>query len=203
VTVTGAILAGGDSRRMGKDKALLQYDGRSLLEIIRDSLQPHCGEILVVSRTEKLTSLAEVPGVRLVTDESTQRGPLVGIQAALRRAKGDRVLVVGCDMPAVNSAVLELLLMQADKWDAVVPLIDGHYEPLLACYHRRCLAAIDQVLENARDETRPRSVRAIPSFFDSVRLKALSEEEIQAVDPGLTSLRNINTPEQWRQFREK
>lgn len=193
--VTGVILAGGLSRRMGRDKALMTCGNQSLLERVRDRLLDHCDEILVVAPPDKLETYGGVQAVSLVADASDLQGPLVGLRAGLAAARHELIFAVGCDMPALQAAAINLILHSEPQFDVVVPVIGGHREPLHARYSRRCLAAVDQVLEQG--------VRGIPSFYSEVSVHEIGEQELRQVDPQLISLTNINTLEQWSDFRNR
>lgn len=193
--VSGVILAGGHSRRMGQDKALMVCDNQSLLERVRDRLLDHCDEILVVAPPEKLETYSGIQTVRLVADASDLQGPLVGLRAGLAAASNELIFAVGCDMPALQPAAINLVLQSAPDFDVVVPVINGHREPLHARYRRRCLVAVDQVLEQG--------VRGIPSFYPEVSVHEIGEPELRQVDPQLVSLTNINTLVQWSDFRNR
>lgn len=186
------ILAGGGSRRMGQDKALLTDGRQLLLEKVRDRLLDHCDEILVVAPSGKLENYRQVQKVRLVADGSQLQGPLVGLRAGLAASGSEFILAVGCDMPALKAEVINLILQSDPRFDVVVPCVAGHREPLLARYSRRCLPAMDKVLD--------RGVRSVPTFYGDVQVQEIGEQELRQLDPQLLSLTNINTQEQWLAF---
>jgi molybdopterin-guanine dinucleotide biosynthesis protein A len=121
-----------------------------------------------------------------VADTTTARGPLAGIHAALRDAAHDSVLVVACDMPRINPALL-VGLLDDPQGDVVIPRPGRHFEPLLAVYRRSCLPAIEAVLEEG-------SAR-VPAFFSAVEISIWDESRLRALDPDLLSLTNWNRPE--------
>jgi len=130
---SGVVLAGGRSSRMGRDKALMEIDGRSLLDRALDKLDAHCSELLVIGEPEKYGHV----GPFVIADEWPGKGPLGGIATAMRYASNDRLLVIACDMPALNERLFELLKAQlGTATDAVVPRHEGLIEPLAAAYHR-------------------------------------------------------------------
>ncbi|MEZ4756372.1 MAG: molybdenum cofactor guanylyltransferase [Flavobacteriales bacterium] len=132
---TGVVLAGGQSSRMGRDKALMPYDGRTLLDRALDSLEPHVQELLVIGDPGKYGHV----GPFVVADDIPGVGPLGGIVTAMRYASHDRLLVLACDMPHVTAALFAFLKQGlGEDRNAFVPSCDGHIEPLAAAYHRRC-----------------------------------------------------------------
>ena len=184
--VTGIVLAGGASRRMGRDKAFLTLGGRSLIQIVIDHLAKVCAEVLVVA--SDMRPYAGI-GTRLVTDRYRQVGVLGGLHAGLSAARGELALVVGCDMPFLDPALLRAFIGWAHGFDAVVLKRGEYVEPLHASYRRTCLPAITAAI---RDNN-----RRVVSFFPHVRTRFVTAEQIAAIDPAFRSFRNINTPADW------
>ncbi len=134
----GVVLAGGKSSRMGRDKALVESDGRTLLANAVGLLRPHVEELLIIGDP----TMHQGTGPLVLADDTPGLGPLGGILTALRYAWNDRLIVLACDMPNVNSALFERLKSLYDEGhDAVVPQCDGRLEPLAAIYHRHCRGA--------------------------------------------------------------
>lgn len=179
--VTGLVLAGGTSRRMGRDKASLPWPpgGRTkLLDRTVGTLLSVCREVLVVGR--------EHPGHRSVPDALPGQGPLMGLAAGLRAAECDWCLAVAADLPFLRGAMLEALLGHAGG-QAVVPRVGGRAQPLLALYHRSCLGPIEEALARGK--------RRMDSFWPAVEVRLVEEETLRAHDPALLSFRNLNRPE--------
>jgi molybdopterin-guanine dinucleotide biosynthesis protein A len=132
---TGVVLAGGQSSRMGRDKALIEINGRTLLDRALDKLEPHVQELLVIGDPMKYGHV----GPFVVADDIPGVGPLGGIVTAMRYASHDRLLVLACDMPHVTAELFAFLKqgLCGDR-NAFVPSCDGRIEPLVAAYHRRC-----------------------------------------------------------------
>lgn len=188
--VSAAVLAGGESRRMGRDKSLLELDGEPLIARVVSRLAELSDDILVITNdTEKYEWLAD--RVRFASDlGGAGQGPLAGIGAALQAARHDVVLVVATDMPFLNTDLLAYLVEKAETVDVVVPVIEeGRPETMHAVYRRTCLPAIKQRLEANR--------RKITGFFEDVRVCEVPVKELQRFDPELQSFLNANTPEQW------
>ena len=185
---TGAILIGGESRRMGRDKADLELAGQTLVECVYLRLRPLVREILLVVRPERRDWAAALApdGARVVTDQVPARGPLAGIHAALSAATFERVLVVACDMPQLHPPLLNALLAD-ETADVVIPRTGHGFEPLLAVYGKTCLPAIERSL--AAGPCR------VPTFFPDVTVTAWNEDRLRKLDPGLRSLVNVNRPQ--------
>jgi molybdopterin-guanine dinucleotide biosynthesis protein A len=180
-------MAGGRSSRLGRDKALLEVAGETLLARAVRTLAQVCDEVLVVGQAERT---ALVPGVRVVPDERPGIGPLGGIATGLRAMTGDRLLAVATDMPLLSLPLLRHLLDLSPGFDVTIPRVEGRTQQLHAVYARTCLPVIDAQL--ARDDFK------IDRFFDQVHLRIVDEDEVRRLDPNLRSFRNINTEQDWR-----
>ena len=185
MNVSAAVMAGGKSRRMGRDKAWLDVgDGRPIVQRVIDVMREVADEVFVVANDEVYRTL----GLRVVPDRFPDGGALGGIATGIGAATHDRVLVAACDMPFLRAEVFRALVEHADGADAVVPRIAGQYETLHALYTKACLAPIERALGAGK-------MRVI-SFFDDVRVRTLEEEDLHAVDPELRSFVNVNTPDE-------
>ena len=184
MSVSAAIMAGGRSKRMGQDKAWIELDGEPLIKRVADVLAQVADEVIVVANEPRYASL----GLRVVKDRYPNGGALGGIATGVGAAAHDTVLVAACDMPFLSPAVWQLLLGHASEGDVVIPRIGGEYETLHALYTKACLPHMARAL--AEDRLR------VIAFFDQVRVLAIDEPELRAVDPGLRSFTNVNTPEE-------
>ena len=182
--VSAVILAGGHSRRMGQDKALIDYQGRPIIAHVIQTLRELSDDLIVVSN--RLEDYAAF-GARVVPDYDPPCGPLGGIAAGLSAAQRDLSIVVACDMPFLNGRLLQALIDRAGEADAVVMQAGDQFEPLHAIYRRVCLEAIQRRLANG-------DWRVI-SFFDDVRLRVVPEADWRAIDPDGRSISNLNTPD--------
>jgi molybdopterin-guanine dinucleotide biosynthesis protein A len=182
--VTGVILAGGQSQRMGKDKAFLEVAGQRIIDRTVRLFQQIFPHVMVITNTPVEYVYL---GVRIATDLLPGCGALGGLHTALFLAESSHVFIAACDMPMVSLKVVEYLTGRGPRWDVVVPEIDGMLEPLHAVYSRRCLKPIEQILGHGG--------RKIVEFYPRVRVLRVPEEEVRVLDPQLRSFRNINTPE--------
>ncbi len=177
----GFLLAGGRSSRMGADKALLDFHGRSLLERVAGELAAVCSPVTIVGGTRGL------PGVDFISDDVEGIGPAGGILTALRRSSGWNV-IVAVDMPSVTRDLFAEVLRVAESTscDCVVPRSrEGHLHPLCAAYHVRCLPVWEEAVAAG--------VRKVREIILRVR--------VAEVHPGSEDLlRNVNTPAEWQDF---
>jgi molybdopterin-guanine dinucleotide biosynthesis protein A len=181
--LTVAIQAGGQSRRMGRDKGLVLLNGKPLVRHLLDRVADLGDEILITTnRPEDYAFL----GMRLAPDESPGAGALSGLRTALKAAHGDKVLVLACDMPFVSRPLLMYLIGLAPQADVVIPRPAGEYEPMHAVYDRGCLSEIEVSLEAG-------DMRMI-SFFSRVNVLPVEDDILERLDPGRRSFFNVNTP---------
>jgi len=184
VTVSAAIMAGGQSKRMGQDKAWIELDGEPLIKRVADVLGELADEVIVVANDPRYESL----GLRVVRDRWPQGGALGGIATGIGAATHDTVLVAACDMPFLSVDVWRVLLGHVGEGDVVIPKIGGEYETMHALYTKACVPQMARAIAENR-------LRVI-SFFDQVRVLAIEEPELRAADPTLRSFTNVNTPEE-------
>jgi molybdopterin-guanine dinucleotide biosynthesis protein A len=188
------IQAGGESRRMGQDKALVPFLGRPLIQRVMERMAGIAAEVLVTTNHPEAFSFL---GVRLAGDLQPERSSLGGLYTAIHAARGPLVGVVACDMPFASPALLagECDLLESGQYDVVIPRSAEGFEPLHAVYRREtCLLAIRAALEAGE--------RRMVSWFPSVKVKVLAPEEVLSYDPGGRAFININTPEELHQAEE-
>jgi molybdopterin-guanine dinucleotide biosynthesis protein A len=188
--VTGVVLAGGRSSRLGRDKAVLELDGEPLLTRVVRTLSDLAAEVLVLGPPERAI---HARGARVIPDKHPGDGPLPALATALREMRGDRMIAVATDMPLLNAGLLAYLLDRSEGSDVTVPRVGGRTQQLHAVYARGCLPAIEAQL--ARDDLR------VDGFFRSVRTLVIEEEEIARLDPKFLSFRNVNTEADWAEVR--
>jgi molybdopterin-guanine dinucleotide biosynthesis protein A len=147
--LSAIILAGGQSRRMGRDKAWIDYDGQPLVKLTLNKLrQIGISEIFISGRPDvDYTSL----GVPVCLDVEPGLGPLGGIERGLHRCTSTLLLVLAVDMPRMTTGCLEKLVARCDDLTGVVPQAQGRLEPLAAVYPKRCHCfAFDRILNGSR-----------------------------------------------------
>jgi molybdopterin-guanine dinucleotide biosynthesis protein A/MOSC domain-containing protein YiiM len=143
---TAILLAGGDSTRMGVDKALLPIDGKPMIQRIHEQVRPWFSRILISSNNASAHAFLGVP---IVADEAVGDGPLMGIVSALRASPNEVNFVTACDTPDVDIDLMRALVRQAHDCDAVVPRApSGRPEPLFAVYNKSVLPAFEQMLSS-------------------------------------------------------
>lgn len=183
--LTAFILAGGNSTRMGTDKAFVMLDGRSLLARALDVCRTITGEVRIVGDRQKFAPFADV-----VEDVFPGCGPLAGIHAALRASGTDLNLVLAVDLPFVSPALLHFLMGQAREGGAIVtlPRAGKGWQPLCAVYRRAFADAAETALRAGRYK--------VDTLFDSALTRAIGEEELRSAGFSPEVFRNLNTPEE-------
>lgn len=183
LTVSAIVQAGGQSRRMGRDKALIEFQGKPLIAHVIDTLRTLTGDVIVVSNRSDLYGSF---GARVTPDYEPPCGPLGGLAAGLQAAQHELAIVVACDMPFISPALLRWLVTLAPDYEVVVPQTGDDFEPLHAVYRRTCRGPIAQRLSTGQ--------RRVISFFAEVRVRVVPEADWRVIDPQGRSLLNLNTP---------
>ena len=179
---TLVILAGGRSRRMGRDKASLPAGDGTLIEHLVRRLASVASEVIIAGGP----NVSQVDGVRTVDDRYPGLGPLGGIHAGLLAASRSRVWVVAGDLPDVEPRLGALLCSLAVGVDAVVPRVDERPEGLCAVYDRSLASRIASLLQAGE--------RRVQDLLAQLDVRYVSAPELRQVDPELRSFRNLNTP---------
>ena len=186
------VLCGGKSSRMGRDKATLPFGPELMLQRVIRLLSEvvDLPQIVVVAAPGQL--LPELPvGVRITHDDRSERGPLQGLAAGLKLCddRVEAVYVTSCDVPLLVPTFVSRMFELLTDHDIAVPYDGQYHHPLAAVYRPAVLSHVQRLLD--ADRLRPRFL------FDEVRCREVRMDELQAVDPELTTLDNLNTPEDY------
>lgn len=182
-TISVAILAGGESRRMGRDKGLLPLGGTSMIEAIAAQLSPYARELIIGAND---TEAYAFTGLRVVPDLERGYGPMMGVLSCLEAARGRSVLFAPCDVPVIPDSFIRLMLEAAAEVDVAMPLDElGRPEPLLAAYSKRTAPAIRRLLD--------RGERRVAALMDDA-IRSEHGLTLRLVrHPGMGWYRNVNT----------
>jgi molybdopterin-guanine dinucleotide biosynthesis protein A len=188
--ITGVILVGGKSRRMGQDKAFLLIEGLPVIERIIRVMQGCFKDLLLVGdRPERFESY----GLPVVPD-IYPGSSLGGLYTGLHTAATDAIFVTSCDIPFSNPELIRFICADTKPYDAVIPATEGGLEPLFALYHKTCLPAMQAALEAGNYR--------ITSVLHHLNVKTILQEQMKKVDPGGRGLLNINTPDEYAACKE-
>ena len=184
--VSGVVLAGGKSKRMGMDKRHLSVHGKPLLDRVTSILLELFPEVLLVLAEEDISRQDD--RIRIVTDLIPDCAAVGGLYTGLYHSRYSRVFVVACDMPFINPAVIGLFLQKIDATDIVVAQLVTGLQPLHGLYSKQCLPVLKDMID-ARD-------LRLQNIADKQGLTVhrVPETEIKRVDPQLLSFLNVNSP---------
>ena len=189
------VLAGGKGLRLGQNKILATVNNTSLLERTLSNLNFLDSDIIIVTATKQsLPQFIDSPRRRVVADTYPGKGPLGGIYTGLVASDSFYNLVVACDMPFLNQALLRYMLQLSDNFDLVVPRVDNLVEPLHAVYSKNCLAPIEHMIKQGK--------LSVYELLSLVRVRYVEAEEIDRFDPEHLSFFNINTKADLEMARE-
>ena len=179
---TAIVMAGGDSRRMGTDKANVTLGERTLLQSVIATMQQLFPQVIVSVRQPRA-------GIELpqICDEQPYGGPLAGLVASLGNITTPWAFMVACDMPFVVPEVVELLAGYRLQHQAVVPVVHGHPQPLAAFYAASCLAPLRASLA-----VQQKGLRGVLQQLD---VRYVDEAEMLKADPLLRSFFDLDTPQ--------
>lgn len=189
---TGIILAGGKSSRMGTNKALLEINGKTVIENVVKELQRVVNHIIIVTNSFDEYEFLNLPMVR---DEWIGMGPLAGIQAGLAASETERNLIVACDMPFISSQLGEILLQELNEFQAAVPEISGQLHPLFAAYRKEVQKEVKKSLE--LNQLRIRGI------FRNIHVKIMNDTELRELGFQVkeTDIFNMNHPDEYEQAK--
>ena len=187
--LSGVLVAGGKSRRMGQDKRFLKVEGRTLFDRTFAVLDSLFSEVLIVVSEPLPAPVASGHcGVRVVMDLLPGCATLGGLYSGLSSSTHDRIFAVGCDMPFLSMAVIERLAELGREADIVMPRLSTGLQPMHAIYSKACLAPLKRMaaagalrVQDLCDE-------------EGLSVRVVEEDELRGVDPDLLSFFNINTP---------
>lgn len=179
-----AILAGGKSRRMGRDKAFVELEGMPMIQwVITAVKECSINPLIIANEPDRYGGF----GLPVYSDIIPGMGPLSGLHTAFSVTGADRLMIVSCDLPLVSPEVIKYILNRInDRAEAVIPFVEGREQGLLAVYARSGLERFGGRISSAS------------IMFDEFRMGLerifIGEDELRKVDPDLRSFLNVNTP---------
>lgn len=184
--VTGVLLAGGQSRRMGRDKRFLDVGGMPLFHRVLSVFDRLFPEVLVVVADQAVE--LPVAGHRVLTDRIPGCGSLGGLYTGLLEASHPRVFAAACDMPFLNASLIAHMTVLDVTAGVVMAKLANGVHPMHAVYAKTCLPFMEAMLKSGQLK--------IQSLVEegAISVRLLSEEDARAFDPDFLSFLNINTP---------
>ncbi|MDQ0200927.1 molybdenum cofactor guanylyltransferase [Neobacillus ginsengisoli] len=187
------ILSGGNSRRMGTNKALLKINEKTTIERIAGELRGFFDDILLVTNEPEVYRFL---GLKMVPDHYPGRGPLAGVHAGLTASECEVNFVVACDMPFVSGQLAASLVNKVREYDAVVPVISGKQHPLYAVYNKKIAGRASQCIVNGQ--------LRMKKVLDQLNVLFVTEEDLQT-DSSITldhCFFNMNHPEEYEEAKK-
>jgi molybdopterin-guanine dinucleotide biosynthesis protein A len=188
----GFITAGGQSSRMGADKALLDLHGRPMIEYVIAALAPVTTSVIVIANSPGYERL----GLPIIADTQPGIGPLEAIRTALSNAHTARIILAGCDLPFVTSELFMLLLSLSGHYQATAPIgPSGNVEPLCAVYSAEALVVVTDLIAQGH--------RKVRLLFDRVPTRFVAFQEMRHLAGSDLFFENINNPEDYARARQR
>ena len=187
-TTVGLVLAGGASRRMGRDKATLPFGAETMLARVVRTVASAVNDVVVVARPGQ----AAPTGVTVVFDNDAFQGPLAALVRGMEGVPADVYFVAVCDQPLLVAELIPYLFARIGTAMAAVPVVDARLVPTCAVYRRGVLESAKALLASGE-----RRLGALTEHVDSVRVL---ESELRTIDPDLRSFLPCNTPEEYQRL---
>jgi molybdopterin-guanine dinucleotide biosynthesis protein A len=182
--ITGIVLSGGKSKRMGNDKAIVQFDGKTFIQHSIDALTPLSNTVFIVSNSSEHDAF----NIKRFNDIIENSGPLAGIYTGLYYSKTPYNIILSCDIPLIHNSVLEQLITQySDEYDVVLVKSKQKTMPLIALYHKRCLDMCLRLLYSGE--------KRLSEFINQLHSRTIILEQNLEKHTA-----NINTPHELKQL---
>jgi molybdopterin-guanine dinucleotide biosynthesis protein A len=184
IDCSGAVLAGGENRRMPVPKAFIEVKGEKIIERTLNIMKGSFREVFIVTNQPEIYTYLGVP---MLGDIYDVRGPMTGIFTTLVNASNPWVFISACDMPFINRRLIQYMAAKRHNADAVIPVAKGKTQPLFDFYSSGFLPGLEKALTSGN--------KSIRDFLNNKRVEYISEREIKEFDPELRSFINLNSPE--------
>lgn len=198
MNMTGVILAGGKSSRMGQNKSLLKIGNKTIIELIVESISPIFNEIIIVTNSKDEYNMLK--DVKIVPDAfiKNETNSLIGLYTGILEAKNDYAFVVPCDMPFINRKLIEYMMNNIDNNDIIVPYINGHYQSLHAIYNKSTLNYIKSLYDKECYK-----INKLFEDFPQLKVKQIHNNILEDLKVDEDCFLNLNTPEDYENALKK
>ncbi len=195
-SITSIILAGGESKRMGKDKAFLNWKGKTFLRHILEKVSVFSDEIILsVNKNEEIYENQikdiDVP-VKIVKDLNPYSGPLNGIHSCSDFVEYNNVFISTCDTPDIKISAIEYLFENLKGYDGVIPVINGKFQPFNTFYKKEAVLKTSRLYEEG--------IRSIFRWIKTLNVRYIEDRDLRKYDSSLSTFTSINTPEEYKKF---
>ncbi|KPJ60996.1 MAG: hypothetical protein AMJ42_01275 [Deltaproteobacteria bacterium DG_8] len=182
--ITGVILAGGKNIRIGENKAFLEVQGQRIIDRTAKLFKGIFSQVILVTKTPLEYSYLDL---EIIVDLIPKSGSLIGIYTGLFYSSYAHSFVTACDMPFLNRKLIEYMITISRHYDVVIPHLPDGYHPLHALYSKRCMKFIEELI-------REDNLKII-DFFNKVKVREVTSDEMNSLDPTMNAFLNINTLE--------
>lgn len=189
--MTGIILTGGKSSRMGRNKAFLKVNGEVIIEKITRLFKELFDEVILVTNSPDEYRYLNI---KIVADIYPKSGSLIGIYSGLYHASSQYAFVAACDMPFLKKDFIEYLIKQKDGYDIIIPFSPDGQQPLHAIYSKSCLKPMEDQIK--------KGVLKIVDILPRLSVRYVKEDEIIPFDPEFKAFFNVNTPSEFQKAEE-
>ncbi len=183
--ITGIILSGGKSLRMGQNKAFIKIEGVPIIHRISGLFKELFQEVIIVTNEKELFENLDL---KIYTDILPNKGALGGLYTGIYFSKFNYSFCVACDMPFINKSLVQYLAKNIDGEEVIVPRTKDGLQPLHALYSKSCLHPIKRVIDQGKYK--------IIDFYRLVKVRIVEEDEFISLDPSKGSFINVNTPDE-------
>lgn len=181
--VTGIILAGGKSSRMGSDKGMLDLSGKKFIEHIITAIKPKVDQVIIIANNDNYNAY----GYPVYKDLITERGPIGGIYTGLTYSTTEKNIVVSCDIPFITSSLVQHIIEHSAGADIAVPIYKGNIEPLCSVYNKSITEEIGKLINKGE-------LKMLKVIQHLMTREVVINETLKFYTDDL--LLNINTPEE-------
>jgi molybdopterin-guanine dinucleotide biosynthesis protein A len=178
--VSGIILSGGKSTRMGQDKGLIRLYGKPMIRHVIDHIDPICDQILISAND----NVYEDFGYPVYKDEINEIGPAGGIVSSLKHSKNEKNIIISCDLPFASTQFIRTLLDLSGDHKITLPMSGPHYQPLCAVYSKEVYSVFMECIN--------KGIYSLKSIINEFRIRVIRQEDIEGFDLS-RELRNINS----------
>lgn len=182
-SITGIVLAGGKSSRMGKDKGILELDGKRIVKHVLDALDTVVDEIIIIANNDHYNNL----GYPVYEDIIKDCGPMGGIHTGLSFSNTMKNIVLSCDIPFITSKMISYIISESGDYEITVPKHENKLEPLCAVYSKKCADKLKELLEKKEWK-----MQEALQYFNTQQLRLSGAKEIEK------NFININTPQDFK-----
>ncbi len=194
--ITTIILAGGESKRMGQDKAFLLWEGKTFIRHILESVDTFSSQIIISGNKPPNIYLKEAENLKniplVIKDITPFSGPLNGIVSCSSFIEREIVFLSTCDTPYLNIQALEYLYNSLEGYETVIPVIGEKFQPLNTFYTKEAVKKAYRMYSQG--------VRSLFQWIKSLKVKYIPDKDLKKFDPNLRTFTSINTPRDYENF---